>query len=195
MIQCKLQTANCYVLEVALYRKQGLQISGYRRATLEIPVSVSTFSSISMISWLFDSNKIEMTLQCLVPEVQIWRLPNRKPLHWRHSVGVSPVRLRTHWTIKLVVGTLKLGKERKLQYSVHFRSFTYFCVVAFTSLPYCFFIQLSYCPICSYFRFGGSYIYFRFSQTQCELYIDLHDLENMRKVDEITFSGDLELET
>jgi len=53
-----------------------------------------------------------MTLECFLPEVQIWRLPNPKSLHWRHSVDVSPVRLRTHWTIKLVVGTLKLGKAR-----------------------------------------------------------------------------------
>ena len=68
-----------------------------------------------------------MIVQCLVPEVQIWRLPNRKPLHWRHSVGVSPVQLRTHWAIELVVGTLHLEKGRKLQYSFHFRSLLPFC--------------------------------------------------------------------
>ena len=66
---------------------------------------------------LLDGSKIKMILECLLPEVQIWRLPNRNPLHWRHSVGVSPVRLRIHWTIKLVVGTLNLEKGRKLQYS------------------------------------------------------------------------------
>jgi len=78
---------------------------------------------------LLDGNKLKMILECLLPEVQIWRLPNRKPLHWRHSVGVSPVRLRTHWTIKLVVGTLHLEKGRKLQYALHFRSFTYFALL------------------------------------------------------------------
>ena len=52
-----------------------------------------------------------MILECLLPEVRIWRLPNRKPLYWMHNVGVSPVRLRTHWAIKLVVGTLNLKKE------------------------------------------------------------------------------------
>ena len=45
-------------------------------------------------------------------------------------MGVSQVRLRTHSAIKLVVGTLNLEKGRKQQYSLHFRSFTYFCVVA-----------------------------------------------------------------
>ena len=93
-----------------------------------------------------------MILECLLPEVQIWRLPNRKPLHWRHSVGVSPVWLRTHWATKLVVGTLNFEKGRKLQYSVHFRSFTYFCVVAFTSPPYCF---LSSSPIARYVAASG----------------------------------------
>ena len=70
----------------------------------------------------------------------------------KHSVVVSPIRRRTRWAIKLVVGTLNLKKGRKLQYSVHFRSFTYFCVVAFTSLPYCFFIRVIlefYCDICT----------------------------------------------
>jgi len=66
----------------------------------------------------------------------IWQLPHRKPLHWRHSVGVSPVRLRIHWATELVVGTLNLEKERKLQYSFHFRSLSYFCLSAFTSFPY-----------------------------------------------------------
>ena len=88
---------------------------------------------------LLDGNKIKMILQCLLPEVQIWQLPNWKPLHWRHSVGVSLVRLRTHWAVELVVGTLNLEKGRKLQYSFHLRSFTYFCLFAFTSLPYWFF--------------------------------------------------------
>jgi len=96
---------------------------------------------------LLDGNKIKMILRCLLPEVQIWRLSNRKPLHWWHSVGVSPVQLRTHWAIELVVGTLNLEKGRKLLYSFHFRSFTYFRVFAFTSLPYWFLPRCSMQPV------------------------------------------------
>ena len=36
---------------------------------------------------LLDGNKIKMILECLLPEVHIWRPLNRKPLHLRHSVG------------------------------------------------------------------------------------------------------------
>ena len=75
---------------------------------------------------------------CL-PEVQIWRLPNRKPLHLRHSVGVSTVRLRTHWAIKLVVGRVNLEKGRKLQYSFHFRSFTYTYTYTYIEQRCCYF--------------------------------------------------------
>ena len=104
-------------VDIAEAETGNYNICGHRRATLEIPMSSCVYFFEHQ---LLNGNKMNMIFQCLPPEVHIWQLPNRKPLHWRHSVFVSPVRLRTHWAIKLVVGTLNL--------------------VAFTSLPYCFFI-------------------------------------------------------
>ena len=107
------------------------------------------------------------------------------------SLGVSPVRLRTHWATKLEVGTVNLEKGRKLQYSLHLsllHTFTLLLLLHFLIL------SLSSSLIARYVAASGlaAVIYISGFPGLCVKLLsidttDLHNLENMRKVVEITF--------